>query len=390
MRLLTSILLIFSIFSLSLGAISTNKLIIDTDGAFDDIRALTIALSQNQQQIDILAITTTHGSVSAEQAARNVHRILIATQQTQIPVYIGANDSIIPKGPVEVWEELYGNDGLGGVPNVWPEAQLNISNFTGKIGGVDAIIAILKSHPKEVTLICIGPLTNLALAIQKDPSVVENLGKVIIMGGNYLGIGNTLTNSTAEFNFLMDPEAAAIVLQNIHATIIPWDTSFLKGPEYSKKVDYQESLRLDSPLSNFLSEITKKARKFNTEHGQTYSFIDDIAVAIGIEPKIAEKVQKLYANVELTNGTVTRGQVVIDWLSAAYNEKSGQFEAEEERNDHDWLAQEFVVEYDVQEINRLLMQAVSPTPIAQSLVQNSAKTSFKFFAVFLMIFPCLF
>ncbi|CAI5440899.1 unnamed protein product [Caenorhabditis angaria] len=331
------------------------KLIIDTDGAFDDIRALTLALTH--KDTNILAITTTRGGVTETQSAKNVDRILRATKQTHIPIYIGSNDSIIPKGPLVVWEELYGSDGIGGVQDVEPKTLEDSPRISRFMTAIDAIIELSKLNP-DLTMVCIGPLTNLARAIQRDPSVVGRLGRVIVMGGNYLGIGNTQTNSTAEFNFLMDPEAAEIVLRNIHCTLIPWDTSFLKGPEYSKQVNYLESLNFKTPLSKFLKAITHRAREFNIKHGQTYAFVDDIAVAVGIEPKIAQKVQKLYANVELTNGTVTRGQVVIDWLSTSYNSKNAQFEAKNLTNKNGWLSHDFVTAYDVRRINKLMVEGV--------------------------------
>ncbi|CAI2344860.1 unnamed protein product [Caenorhabditis sp. 36 PRJEB53466] len=336
---------------------SAVKLIIDTDGVYDDIRALTIALST--PDVEVLAITSVHGGVTANQSAANVARLLRAIGKETVPIYIGSQDSLIPKGPIVVWEELFGSDGIGGVPDIPPKASsFNSSSFVKSKGAVDAIIELTK-QTKNVTLVGLGPLTNIALALRKDPEIAQRLQKVVIMGGNYLGVGNTQSNSTAEFNFLMDPEAAQIVLSAIHTTIVPWDTCFFKGPEYSEEVDYEESLRQNTPLSYFLSNITAKGREYNKMTHQQYAFVDDIAVAIAIDPSVAVKSMKLCASVELEKESVTRGQVAVDWLSTGYNPKNHAFEASEQKNDQGWLAQTFVTEYDVKKINEMLMRAVT-------------------------------
>lgn len=200
----------------------------DTDGVYDDIRGLAIALTH--LETEVLAITTVHGGVSANQSAANVARLLRAVGKESVPIYIGSQDSLVPRGPVVVWEDLFGNDGIGGVPNVFPKSLSSDFTSAQSKNAVDAIIELTKNNT-NVTLVALGPLTNIALAFQKDPSVVQRIQKIVIMGGNYLGVGNSQSNSTAEFNFLMDPEAAHIVLTAVHTTIIPWDTCFFKGPE---------------------------------------------------------------------------------------------------------------------------------------------------------------
>uniref|UniRef100_A0A8R1DLM5 WD_REPEATS_REGION domain-containing protein n=1 Tax=Caenorhabditis japonica TaxID=281687 RepID=A0A8R1DLM5_CAEJA len=332
----------------------------DTDGVTDDIRALTIALTN--PNVQVLAITTVHGGVSADQASANVARLLRATNHSSssIPIYIGANDSLVPKGPIQVWEDLFGNDGIGGVPEVFPEALPSDLVAAQPMDAVDAIIELTKEY-SDVTLVAIGPLTNIAMAIRKDPELAGRIQRIVIMGGNYLAVGNTLSNSTAEFNFLMDPEAAEIVLATVHATIVPWDTCFFKGPEYSQKVDYEESLNHATPLSNFLKKITEKGRKYLKTMQQPYAFVDDIAMAIAIEPTIALKTSKLCATVELADNSVTRAQVSIDWMSTGYNLTSQAFEALGDKNENDWLSQTFVTEYDVHRINEMLNSAVGGT-----------------------------
>uniref|UniRef100_A0A1I7TTF8 IU_nuc_hydro domain-containing protein n=1 Tax=Caenorhabditis tropicalis TaxID=1561998 RepID=A0A1I7TTF8_9PELO len=308
---------------------STVKLIIDTDGVYDDIRGLTIALTY--PNVEVLAITTVHGGVTANQSAANVVRLLRAVGKESIPIFIGAQDSMIPKGKIEVWEELFGYDGIGGVPDANPKALPSDFKSAQKMHAVDAIIQFTR-NTSDVVLVGLGPLTNIAMALQKDADLANRIRKVVIMGGNYLGIGNTQYNSTAEFNFLMDPEAAQIVLSSIHTTIVPWDTCFLKGPVYNEEVDYEESLHQNTNLSYFLSNITLKAREFNTIAQQIYAFVDDIAISIAIDPEILKKSVELYASVELEREAKTRGQVTIDWLGTKYDPIDQQFKAATNKN----------------------------------------------------------
>lgn len=215
------------------------KIFTDTDGVYDDIRGLTIALTN--QNVEVIAITTVHGGVTANQSAANVARLLRAIGKHNVPVFIGAQDSLVPKGPIQVWEELFGSDGIGGVPDVEPKTLPSDFNSAQVGNAVDAIINLTKST-KDIILVGLGPLTNIAMAIRKDPDISKRVKQVVIMGGNYLGVGNTQFNSTAEFNFLMDPEAAHIVLSSLHTTMIPWDTCFLKGPEVSFHKIYNVSI----------------------------------------------------------------------------------------------------------------------------------------------------
>ncbi|CAO4365668.1 unnamed protein product [Caenorhabditis nigoni] len=333
------------------------KIIIDTDGVYDDIRALSIALTN--PKVEVIAITTVHGGISANQSAANVARLLRALGKEDVPIFIGSQDSLVPKGPIEVWEDVFGSDGIGGVPDANPKALS--SDFTmanKKKSAVDAIIE-LTNLTGEIVLVGLGPLTNVALALRKDPEVSKRIKKVVLMGGNYLGVGNTLVNSTAEFNFLMDPEAAHIVLSSIHTTIIPWDTCFLKGPEYNEEVDYEESLNQKTLLSNFLNNITTRGRQYNKLIGQIYAFVDDIAIAIAIDPTVATKSLKLCASVELEQKSFTRGQVAVDWLSTKYDPVDRSFKSIGDKNDANWLSHTFVTEYDVKKVNKMLMEAVN-------------------------------
>ncbi|CAL2032373.1 unnamed protein product [Caenorhabditis brenneri] len=336
----------------------TVKLIIDTDGVYDDLRGLTIALTR--PNVEVIAITTVHGGVTANQSAANVARLLRALGKESVPIFVGANDSLNPKGPIVVWEDLFGSDGIGGVPDVYPKTLPSDYTVSQKMDAVDALIQLTKSN-NDIVLVGLGPLTNIAMALRKDPTIAKRIHKVVIMGGNYLGVGNSAFNSTAEFNFLMDPEAAHIVLSSLHTTIVPWDTCFLKAPEYNEDVDFEESLHQKTDLSYFLSNITARGRLYNKMIGQIYAFVDDVAVAVAVDSKIALRCVKLCASVELEKEATTKGQVTVDWLSTKYDSAERTFKTITDKNDANWFMQTFVTEYDAGKINQMLLEAVKPS-----------------------------
>ncbi|KAF1766256.1 hypothetical protein GCK72_006212 [Caenorhabditis remanei] len=344
------------------------KLIIDTDGVYDDIRGLSIALTH--PNVEVIGITTVHGGVSANQSAANVARLLRAIGKESVPIFIGSQDSLVPKGPVVVWEELFGSDGIGGVPDIHPKSLPSDFQMAQKQNAIDAIIELTK-NTSDVVLIGLGPLTNIAMALRKDPEVAKRIRKVIIMGGNYLGIGNSQYNSTAEFNLLMDPEAAHIVLSSIHLTTIPWDMCFLKGPEYNNEVDYEESLRQKTDLSYFLSNITARGRQYNKLTQQLYAFVDDIAVAVAIDSNVAKKCLKLCASVELERAAVTRGQVTVDWLSTKYIPIEHSYQSSGDKNEANWLSHTFITEYDAKKVNEMLIAAVKSSGNTNNIDNNS-------------------
>jgi inosine-uridine nucleoside N-ribohydrolase len=301
------------------GFATAGKIIIDTDGLVDDARALTLALQkENNENTEILAITTVASTVEISQVLSNVNRVLRMLGRSDIPVYLGSGSGLLrgqrEKAPVD-----HGEDGLGDRPNAEPAAKESDSKASEEEHAAVALAKLARKYKGEITVICLGPLTNLALAQKLDPEFGANIRALIATGGNFLGVGNTLVNPCAEYSFHMDPEAAHIVLNEIQAPkiITPWETirwrnndqswKFLEGPS-------ENGLFMDkkTPIATFLKSISHKS--FDDKDGPGFMFSDDIAVAIYLNPKVITRSVDVSATVEL-HGSHTRGEMVVDWIN---------------------------------------------------------------------------
>ncbi|MBI4462297.1 MAG: nucleoside hydrolase [Acidobacteria bacterium] len=174
------------------------KVIIDTDPGTDD--ALALLLAMNSPELEVQAVTVVPGNVPLSQGVENALKVASLADRCDIPVAAGAGR---PLAQTLVTAELWhGQNGLGGV--VLPPAQCAVDPRFGP----DLVIELIHKQPGEITLLPIGPLTNIALAVLKDPSIVGLVREVILMGGSLSG-GNV--TAAAEFNIYNDPEAAQIV-----------------------------------------------------------------------------------------------------------------------------------------------------------------------------------
>ncbi|XP_038575345.1 probable uridine nucleosidase 2 isoform X1 [Micropterus salmoides] len=178
------------------------KLIIDLDTGVDDAQAIMVALAA--PNVEILGITCCHGNTPLENVLKNTLRVLKVCNRLDIPVYRGCSKPLLAHE--QNAGDYHGKDGLGEVPD--PDAPG--LELLQKKKAVEAMIKIVKENPGEVTLVAMAPLTNLAVAVQLDPSLPKKLKALYIMGGNTESRGNT--TACGEFNFVADPEAAYIVL----------------------------------------------------------------------------------------------------------------------------------------------------------------------------------
>jgi len=174
----------------------TEKIILDCDPGIDDAVAIALALASSE--IDVRAITTSHGNVSLAHTANNALSVL-ALLGKDVEVYAGAAQALMR--PMVTASDVHGATGLGGIampPHRRPLAQGRAAEF---------IVDEALRHPGEITLVCVGPLTNLALAMRLEPRMADAIKRVVIMGGAY-GQGNR--TPSAEFNIYADPHAAQI------------------------------------------------------------------------------------------------------------------------------------------------------------------------------------
>src|SRR5215470_4911256 len=197
---LRSSTLFFLLIALSLPALATEKIILDTDPGSDDALALMLAL--NSPELDVRAVTVVPGNVTAAQGLDNALRLVSLANRCDIPVAGGAQHPLFQKLiTAEFW---HGKNGLANVE--LPASKCKADPRWAP----DLIIEMVHANPHEITLIPVGPLTNIALALQKDRSIVKLVKEVVIMGGSISG-GNV--NAAAEANIYNDPEAAQIVFQ---------------------------------------------------------------------------------------------------------------------------------------------------------------------------------
>ncbi|XP_023241661.1 probable uridine nucleosidase 1 [Centruroides sculpturatus] len=191
------------------------KIVIDTDCGVDDALALMLAFSRSDL-CEVLAVTCCHGNTIVDNVCDNVLRVCEACDIKQLDIFRGCHRPLIDR-PCP--EDFFGVDGFGNKSSEFPKSSIGIKEEHA----VHALIRLAKEYPKEISVVAIAPLTNLALAQRIDPTFFANLKEICILGGNVDAIGNVTT--AAEFNFFADPEAAYIVLsEEANFTIIPWET----------------------------------------------------------------------------------------------------------------------------------------------------------------------
>jgi inosine-uridine nucleoside N-ribohydrolase len=286
--------LISLLLAFALPAAAAKKIIFDTDPGTDDALALMLAL--NSPELDVRAITVVPGNVTAEMGLENALRMVSLAKRCDIPVAAGAQHPLFQKLiTAEFW---HGKNGLGDV-EIPPSKCKVDSRF-----GPDLIIQLVHASPHEITLVPVGPLTNIALAVEKDPSIVPLVKEVIIMGGSITG-GNV--NASAEANIYNDPEAAQIVFQ------AGWPLT-MSGLEVGDKAlftrKYLDQLgQTHGPMNDFTHAIAKYMLERSEQFGSSgASMYDPSAVAIAIDPTLV-KTQAMHVDVE-TRGDFTRGETV--------------------------------------------------------------------------------
>lgn len=178
------------------------KVIIDVDTGIDDALALILAVNSNR--LDILGVTTVAGNIPVEYSTRNTLKVLKLLEREDIEVYQGSSKPI--EREIIFRNSVHGRDGIAG----------ELSNMTTKskneIYAIDYMIGEINKNPGEITIIMLGPVTNLVTAIKKEATIVDKIKEVYIMGGAVRVAGNI--TPVAEFNFYVDPESAADIMKH--------------------------------------------------------------------------------------------------------------------------------------------------------------------------------
>ncbi|XP_067662691.1 nucleoside hydrolase-like isoform X3 [Haliotis asinina] len=283
--------------------IPRRKFIIDTDAGIDDAQAILMCLAASD--VDVVALTTVKGNATATQVTSNLLRLLKVADRLEVPIYRGCEDMLVGWQKPDEYN-YHGKDGFGDVPDPAPP---NPDQVQAK-HGVQALVDVTKQYPGEITLIAIGPLTNVAMAIRLDRDFGSRLKACYIMGGNYKGEGNITV--AGEFNFYSDPEAAYIVLNSLGCpiTLTCWELC----DQYSLSWETYADLRKHSSKKcQFMKDIERitvsNCKKLNWT---TYVPCDEVTAACAIDDQVIAKSDHVFASVEL-HGDLTRGQMVVDW-----------------------------------------------------------------------------
>ncbi|KAM7365283.1 hypothetical protein PAMP_016226 [Pampus punctatissimus] len=287
------------------------KLIIDVDTGVDDALAIMVALAD--PNVEILGITCCHGNTPLENVLKNTLRVLKVCDRLDIPVYRGCSRPLLAHK--QHAGDYHGKDGLGDVPD--PDAPG--LELVQKKTAVQAMIKLVKQNPGEVTLVATAPLTNLAVAVQLDPSLPEKLKALYIMGGNVESRGNT--TSCGEFNFVADTEAAYIVLDRYKCPtyIATWEFSCRMSLPWSF---YDQWVAQNTKKAAFVKKITfLSSKKSQSEEyqseitaGKGFNSCDVYAMAAAIDGTLVTGREEIPVTVEL-EGTYTKGMMVLDYIN---------------------------------------------------------------------------
>ena len=252
--------------------------LIDTDPGIDDALALLLAWSSPEIQVE--AITTVAGNVPLHLANTNVLRLLALRRPTPRPVVAPGAASPLARA-LTTATRYHGEDGLGDLPD-WP----SVEPVPASPDAVSVIIDAARRHGRELTLVALGPLTNLALALKEDAAAVGRVGRVVAMGGAVDVPGNV--TPTAEFNMHVDPEAAHRVLAaGLPLELVPLDAT---RQAVLPRAGMRAALAR-SPGTLALRIQAFSERAFRIAHGdgsQGVALHDPLAVAVAVDPSLAK------------------------------------------------------------------------------------------------------
>ena len=308
---------------------SQKKFIIDADTGSDDAVAILMAL--RDPRVEVLGITIVSGNVPLKQGIINT----LSTAElcdVEVKVFAGA-DKPLTREYSEVYtldefqkhvqtlssdsvsgQCVHGVDGMGDI-GVEPQNK----NYEEE-DAVDYLVNSFNNNPNEITLVTLGPLTNIAKAIKKDPSIVEKIEPCYVMGGTSDGSGNV--SAAAEYNIWVDPEAAQIVFNSgLAITMVGWDNSYKYAMLKDKEINDLKSLK--TKYADFCVDIQKTLIELTHSSYGFYGFDlpDPITMAIALDNNIILESQQLHVLVDIRDG-ITRGQTIVDYFNAEHGNQN--------------------------------------------------------------------
>lgn len=279
--------------------------LIDTDAGSDDAVAIVMAL--RHPDVDVRAITVVAGNVPLAQGVQNA-LYFCELCAAEVPVYAGADRPLLRPYAAADW--FHGADGLGD----WGERYQPRGSAAASSHAADAIIKAARRTP-GLTIVTLGPLTNLALALLKAPDIAPMIARCVVMGGAACTNGNV--TPAAEYNIWCDPEAARIVFRSgMPIEMVGWE--FSQGEFVLSLADIEALRQLQSPFADFAIDCNIKGmRGYEVQTGEIgISLPDGVAMAVAIEPGLCLASSRHYVDVE-TDSALTRGMTVVDKLNLA-------------------------------------------------------------------------
>ncbi len=304
------------------------SLLVDTDPGVDD--ALAIMMAARASGCELAALFTVGGNVGLEAVTRNALR-LKELLGLSAPVYPGCSHPLVLPGEDAAY--VHGQDGFGDCDLPQPGAT------PGNEHAALALVRMARQAPGRHSLLALGPLTNIALALHLEPELPGLVRRFVIMGGAFHAGGNT-PRSAAEFNFFADPEAARFVLDHWPgAEIVDWELVTRNGVPMA---ELERWLAADTTLARFYGRISGRVRQWLATRGAREFFsADPLAMAVMLEPELVQQACTRGVRVELS-GELSRGQSVVDW-----------------RGDHPHLPQHrLILQVDTARFHRLLRQVL--------------------------------
>jgi inosine-uridine nucleoside N-ribohydrolase len=292
---------------------------IDTDTASDDAVALVMAL--RHPAVEVVGIGVVAGNVPLEPAVQNALYVAELCG-ADVPVHAGADRPLVL--PLSTARHVHGADGMGDI-------GLPLTGRSPTPGhAVDALLAASHRHAGALTLVTLGPLTNIAIAVRRDPTLAGRIGRCVVMGAVADHMGNH--SPVAEFNMWVDPHAVAVVLQaELPLELVGWDISRRHA---IVTPDEAASLRaIGTPLAEMCVDIQRVLTTFSLEETKLAGFDlpDPIAMAYAIDSTIATATRNLHCAVEC-DSPLTRGMVVMDVLGLSGRQPNALVVTEADRS----------------------------------------------------------